>query len=153
MNMQALEYFRIGVALLYHEARHVRRLRPQSLKEPASWGTLRSLPDDRLQAWQQVRPFLVQSAKLTSAEAVEGVFLGYFRKNLEELEQIFMEAPWPSNLGGAKWGRAVSSVRALGAVIELGDGVRIAGAVSAIKTAQHNTGTLMEKYRRLESKR
>lgn len=151
--MEALEYFRIGVALLYHEARYVRRLKSQDLKEPASWGVLRALPDDRLQAWHQIRPFFVQSTNVATSTAVEEVFLKYFRKDLGELEQLFKEASWPNNLGGPKWANAAAAVRALGVATKSGDAVQIERALSAVKTAEHNTGTLMEKYRRLESRR
>lgn len=149
--MDAIECFRIAVALLYHEARHIRRLKSQSLQDANSWGMLRSLPDDRWQAWHQIRPLFIQSAKAKTPEAVETIFRNYFRKDVAALEQLFREACWPSNLGGNKWADSAMRVRRLGAAIASGDAAQIQVAFAAAKKARHNTGTLMEKYAKLES--
>jgi hypothetical protein len=100
-----------------------------------------------------VRPFFLRSAKAITTTEVEALFVAYFRRNLSDLEQLFRDGAWPINLGGAKWATAAASVRALGSAIDSGDADRIKVILASVRAAEHNTGTLMDKYRRLESNR
>jgi hypothetical protein len=151
VSVDALEYFCVGAALLYHEARHVRHVK--GLPDAASWGALKALPDDRGQAWTQVRPLLERSRKAKTPSSVCAVFEGYFRRSLADLERLFREASWPRQLGGPKWASAAAAVQILGVALDGGDSAQVEKALAQVKAAQHNTGTLMEKYRRLESGR
>ncbi len=149
VTIDALEYVRIGTALLYHEARYVRTLKV--LPEPASWGALRALPSDPRQAWYQIRPLLARARKVATAASVQGVFEGYFHKTVADLEALFREASFPGGVGGPKWAKIAAAVQDLNAAIEANDGAQIQVVLSGVKGAEHNTGSLLDKYRRLES--
>ena len=101
----------------------------------------------------QVRPLLTQAQKKSTASEIQAAFQPYFRKTLAHLERVFRDAPWPNKLGGANWASTAAAVRELGDALDASDQSRIEKAPAAVKSAKHNTGSLLEKYRSLESKR
>ncbi len=142
-----------GLALVYHEARHVRRLVRAGHLSGNGWERLRALPANRVEAWQAVPAVREDAAKRQTAVEAVGCFERRFAKNLAELEGLYANDYWrhARAIGGHAWRRVTAAVGVLRDAIENGDGKGIASAAHALVRARHNNGNLRDKVTGLDA--
>lgn len=149
----AMKLLADGLALVYHEARHVRHLVKAGHLSPAGWERLLSLPTNRVEAWRAVQTARKGAAGAPTASKAAGQFEQRFAKSLANLQDLYANEHWKhaATVGGHAWRGVTASVGALRAAIEGGDVSEIEGAAQSVLTARHNNGRLRDKIGGLDA--
>jgi len=139
------------VTLVYHEARNVRHLARAGIVNPADWKYLIALPTNRHEAWAALQTVRRSAQAEIGAGGVLRQFHTRFHVALPQLEELFSNPAWRhSSYGGNAWLGITGSVRRLADCLEHGRDEEAADILEIVKRAQHNTGTVAEKLRRLD---
>jgi hypothetical protein len=83
-----------GLALVYHEARHVRFLISAAHIPGAGWEQLVSLPKNRVEAWRVIRPVRQSAASRLRAADAGRLFEACFHKTPEDLQLLYADPHW-----------------------------------------------------------
>jgi len=147
-----IRLFSDGLALLYHEARHVRFLIEKGYVEPLGWERVVSLPRNRVEAWKQVRSTRETAQQRPTARDAAGVFQKRFGKSLEEITQLNCDPNWrhARAYGGHAWRTVSAFVAALGKALDLNDVPGINEHTLSLLQAKHNTGLIRDKIVELD---
>lgn len=140
-----------GLALVYHEARHVRHLVRGGHLSPAGWERLLSLPTNRVEAWREIQTTRQAAAgSVDVAQAISG-FEDQFRKSLADLAELYANVNWrhATAVGGHAWRAVTDTVIMLRDAV--GQGGNIAVAADALVRSRHNNGVVREKIVGLDS--
>ena len=152
-NAKHMSLLADGLALVYHEARHVRFLISAAHLPDAGWEQLVSLPKNRVEAWRVIRSVRVSAAGRPRATDAARLFEARFRKTPEDLQLLYADAHWKhaSAVGGHAWRDVASSVIALRDVIDQGPSGTIDAACARLLAARHNNGLLRDKIVELDN--
>ena len=149
--MSLLVEFADFVTLVYHEARNVRHVIRAGAVDLEPWKQIVSLPTNRDDAWVALQD-IRQTAR--SRADVRSTLQGLeerFRVALPQLEDLYGNAAWRNSAyGGNAWFGITKSVRRLAECLDQRMGEEAAEVRACLLAARHNTGTVMEKLRRLD---
>jgi len=157
MNLSVTDAMKLladGLALVYHEARHVRHLIEKRFLSNTGWERLLSgLPRDRIQAWEAVRPVREEAANAQTAGGATGSFERRFARTLADLEDLYANDHWKhaQAIGGHAWRRVTAAVIAIRDAINHGDASEVASAAYALVCARHNNGAVRDKITGLDT--
>jgi protein-tyrosine-phosphatase len=142
-----------GLALVYHEARHVRHLVKPGHLSSTGWERLSSLPRNRVEAWQAIQAVREAAAKAQAAGEATGCFEHQFARNLADLDGLYANDHWKDakTVGGHAWRRVTAAVAALRDAIECGDVSEITSAAHSLVRARHNNGAVRDKIVELDA--
>jgi hypothetical protein len=152
-NELALALLADGMALVYHEARHVRFLIDGGHLDGRGWESIRSLPINRVEAWRVVDGVRQKSRSAKSAAELAETFRSRFGRSVSDLEDLFANANWKhaAAAGGHAWRGVVAAVIALAGSLDGSDPEGIAAAASALVSARHNNGFVSDKVSELDA--
>lgn len=152
MSNDPFELFCEVLALAYHEARNVRHLVRGNLISPVEpWRRLIDLPTNRDHAWVQFTPLLHEAKSVGNGADATTVFSRRFDVDLEELERMFANPNWRgSGFGGNAWARITARLRLLRDAILSHDDEAARESAAALYEERHNTGSLREKFEKLQ---
>jgi len=153
MNPDRIESLADYVSLIYHEARNVRHLIRDSHFSPIGWERIISLPTNREEAWKAVQSTRQRAYRASSPKELMGIFMSRFGVDLRELQEMFENPNWrhANSYGGHAWVQIVKDVREFVQAIESGDEERQKDCLRRLKEAEHNTGLVQLKLKRLDS--
>ena len=149
---EAIQLLADGLALVYHEARHVRFLVSEGHLPLEPWGALIDLPREGVEAWRAILPWRKKAATETSGAAAVEVFRKEYERPAADLAVLFAKPNWhhTEGVGGVVWGRVVASVLTLRDTIDAGDPEETAAACSHLVYARHSEGRLRTKIAELD---
>lgn len=152
-NAEHISLLADGLALVYHEARHVRFLISAAHLPDAGWERLISLPKNRVEAWRMMRSVRVAAASRPRGTEAARLFETRFRKTPEDLQLLYADSHWKhgSAVGGHAWRAVTSSVIALLDAIDHGPSGTIDAACARLLAVQHNNGLLRDKIVELDN--
>ena len=152
-STDALKLLADGLALIYHEARHVRHLVKAGHLSGTGWERLLSLPTNRVKAWQAVRAVREAAAEGQTAGGAVGCFERRFARTLADLEDLYANDHWKhaQAVGGHAWRRVTAAVVALRDAVDQGDANEIASAAYSLVCARHNNGAVRDKITGLDT--
>jgi len=111
-----------GLALTYHEARHVRVLTKAGHLPLDDWAAFIDLPRDRVEAWRTILPRRQAASLVTDARAAEAVFEAEFGQPAAALAMLFSNPHWlEAAVGGQAWLRVMACVLTLRDTMSTGD--------------------------------
>lgn len=139
-------------ALVYHEARYVRKLGKKHIGEHEQWKPLVALPVNKNDAWKALHGIRTEAKK---AETVRSALLPFkmrFQVDLEELQSLFCHPAWLKfeGYGGNAWKKITELVQRLSVALEEGQSEEADGILAMLAEAKHNTGSVAEKLRWLD---
>jgi len=136
-----------GLALVYHEARHVRHLIKPGFLAQEGWERFTSLPADRVDAWRAMQPLRDKAAAADSPTAAASVFTTAFHKDLDHLNELYANVHWrhASAVGGHAWRGATQAVSDLVEALNQHDNSVVANATESLLKARHNNGSIAAK--------
>lgn len=142
-----------GLALVYHEARHVRHLVRAGHVVPAGWERLMSLPTNRVEAWRALQDVRKAAAASERADRATSLFEQRFAKSLGNLRDLYINEHWKhaATVGGHAWRQIAAAVIALRDAIERGDLRETEVAARSLLTARHNNGSVRDKITGLDT--
>lgn len=139
------------VALAYHEARNVRHLVKAKVIDAGTWRPLISLPNNRVDAWRELQLLRAEACSASSVNEVLAPFERKFQVSLEQLATMFANAAWRgSPCGGNAWESITLTVIDLARELEIGQDAEVAALAASLRLADHNTGAVAVKLRRLD---
>ncbi len=144
-RQDALSLFADGLALVYHEARHVRHLLRGGHLPPEGWEQLRSLPTNRVSAWEAIRGIREEAALKESVSEAARLFERRFGKSLVDLVELFRNPNWKHAYAGHAWMRVAERLIDLANAIDSGDQSLIGRAIESFVGSRHNTGWIRDK--------
>ena len=152
-HMDALTLFADGLALVFHEARHVRHLIKARYLDKDPWTSLISLPSNRIDAWRHLQTLRQIASTKSSAAQAAAIFEGKFNISLTALRELYENPHWrhASQVGGHAWLGITASVSALGSAIDNAEPLEINNQGNALLRAMHNNGRLANKIIILDS--
>lgn len=148
----ALELLADGLALVYHEARHVRHLVKAGYLSASGWERLLSLPRNKAEAWRAVQIARKDAAGAETGQKAAGRFEQRFAKSLADLRDLYANDQWKhaGAVGGHAWRGATAAVAALRDAIERGNIIEIERTAQSLLAARHNNGVLRDKIAELD---
>ena len=151
--MDAVKLLADGLALVYHEARHVRHLVKAGHLSATGWERLLRLPTNRVEVWQAVQAVRADAARRQIAAEATGCFERRFAKSLADLENLYANdhSRHARAVGGHAWRRVTAAVVVLRDAIEHDDGKEIASAAHALVRVRHNNGNVRDKITGLDA--
>jgi hypothetical protein len=143
----ALALFADGLALVFHEARHVRHLIKAGFVPAISWSALTMLAANRVVAWRQIQPQRMSASKEAEAAQAAAVFEARFNKGLTELSDLYRNPHWrhAAHVGGHAWLAVAAAVSALGSAIDSAGSNEISLRSEELLMAKHNNGSIAAK--------
>lgn len=141
-----------GLALVYHEARHVRFLIRARHRPGAGWEQLVSLPRNRVEAWRAIWPVRESAARRPHAGDAARLFEERFGRSLEDLQVLYADPHWKhaTAVGGHAWRDVASSVIALRDAIDQAPPGVVDPACARLLGARHNNGLVRDKIVELD---
>jgi hypothetical protein len=141
------------VSLLYHEARNVRHLIRANHISADGWEKIVNLPTNRDEAWRAIQPVRNEARKAESASTCLAAFEQRFDVDLEGLQLLFENPNWrhAGLYGGNAWAQIAASVSQLAHAVQSGEVSDQDVAMSALRSARHNTGTVDAKLQSLDA--
>ncbi len=150
-RLRAIPFFADMLALLYHEARHVRWLKKDGHGGLEKYASLINLASNKYEAWRQVQPCRAKGRECSSAKDAERVFRRRFAVGLEDLDTLYAHPGWKhSKLGGNRWLGIAAAVIQLRESIETDDTQAQQELLASIPDMRHNTGGVAAKLRDLD---
>jgi hypothetical protein len=148
----AIQLLADGLALVYHEARHVRFLTTAGHLPLEPWAAFIDLPRSRIDAWRAILPWRKSAAQQTSGAAAAEVFRSEYERTAAELAVLFAHPQWAHTeaLGGPVWGRVVAFVLTLRDTIDSEDLTELLPACARLTYARHTEGRLRVKIAELD---
>ena len=152
MPDEGIQLLADGLALVYHEARHVRYLIKSGFLPKEGWDRLVGLPTNRIQAWIAIQDLRIEAVKQTSASGATAVFRRKFRKDLTDLADLYSDQHWKhaSAVGGHAWRGVTKAVADLAEAIQTGDPSAIRSRCQTVVEARHNNGLVRDKITQLD---
>jgi hypothetical protein len=83
-----------GLALVYHEARHVRHLVRAKYLSAAGWERLLNLPTNRVDAWRAVQGVRIAAAAARTANKAARRFELQFSKSQADIQDPYSNDHW-----------------------------------------------------------
>ena len=141
------------VSLLYHEARNVRHLIRAGHLSAEGWEKIVGLPNNRDQAWKAIQPVRSSAKHAESSTECLRLFDERFDADLTALQEMFDDANWrhAKLYGGNAWAQIAATVSELAEALRSGQISEQEGALYTLRRAEHNTGTVDEKLRKLDA--
>jgi hypothetical protein len=136
-----------GLALAYHEARHVRFLTKAGHLPPEGWDAFIDLPRNRVEAWKTLIPRREAASVQTGAKAAAAVFETAFGRSAADLVVLYSNPHWrhAAAVGGHAWRKVVAYVLTLRDAIDSGEPGDLRPACARLVNARHNNGQLRDK--------
>jgi hypothetical protein len=139
------------VALVYHEARHVRYLIRVRAVEPKAWKYLVALPVNRHKAWEVLQRIRAEAHQAETVRAALLPFERRFKVTLGHLQVLYDNlARRNAVYGGNAWKAIAMLVWRLAAALEKDHSDEASGLLTMLSRAQHNTGSVVAKLRQLD---
>ena len=144
---QAMALFADGLALVYHEARHVRHLIKAGYVSKGTWEAFLSLPANRVDAWRHLQPLRSGASTAQTAQGARQVFEARFLKSLEDLAALYADTHWKhaDSVGGHAWRGVTDTVAQLGMAIDAGEETATTLSASRLLGSRHNNGAVSSK--------
>ncbi|CAN5354548.1 hypothetical protein BH20ACT22_BH20ACT22_15240 [soil metagenome] len=140
------------LSLAYHEARNVRHLIKAGHLSPESFGRLRSLPTNRLEAWREIQSLREQAKKCTAIHEAAALFGEEFNITLSELVHLYRDPHWRGvAYGGNRWAGITAAIEEVLHMVEAGEDASAANRLREIPLMDHNTGRVQEKLADLDA--
>ncbi len=141
-----------GLALVYHEARHVRFLIRAGHVPAAGWEQLVSLPRNRVEAWRAIWPVRESAPTQPRAGDAARLFEERFGRSLDDLQVLYADLHWKhaTAVGGHACRDVTLSVIALRDAIDQGQLSLINAACARLLGARHNNGLVRDKIIELD---
>jgi hypothetical protein len=137
--------------LVYHEARNVRHLIQEQHIEPEDWKYLIALPVNKYKAWEVLQDTRRAAKQAGSVKVALLQFERRFRVTLEQLQVLYVNPAWHhAAYGGNKWKDITKLVQRLAVALENEQEEEISMVSVMLSQAKHNTGSLVEKLRKLD---
>lgn len=142
-----------GLALVYHEARHVRHLVRAGYLLCNGWEQLLSLPTNRVEAWRTIAPSRRAASGSPDRVRAAQAFERRFSKTVDDLRALYGLSHWrhASSVGGHAWHEVVALVSDLGDAIDQRDASVVLTVSEAILQGRHNNGFLRDKILGLDA--
>lgn len=142
-----------GLALVYHEARHVRHLVKAGFLPASGWERLLSLPTNRVKAWQAIQDVRKNAADSKTPLQATRQFEQRYSRNLTNVHELYANKNWKhaKAVGGHAWRGVAAAVGVLQDAIVRGDISEIDQAAQSLVAARHNNGALRDKIRELDA--
>jgi hypothetical protein len=152
-STDAVKMLADGLALVYHEARHVRHLVKAGRLTRIGWERLLSLPTNRVEAWRALQDVRKDAATEKRASSAAGRFERRFGKSLADLQDLYANDHWKhaATIGGHAWRGVTAAVTNLCEAIELGDAPKIESAGGSVRGSRHNNGAVRDKLIELDA--
>jgi hypothetical protein len=148
----AMVLFADGLALVYHEARHVRHLIRAGFIADDSWSAFTMLAANRVVAWQQLQAQRMVASIETTAALATAVFEARFDKDLAQLHELYSNPNWKhaKQVCGHAWLGITEAVSGLGSAVNSGVAHDIDLRSEDLLVARHNNGRIADKIVNLD---
>ena len=151
-NPEAPQLLADGLALVYHEARHVRHLIEWQHLTATGWEKFSSLASNRVKAWLAIQQVRSEAAQSIHSDNATQLFNDRFQKNLNQLLELYKNPNWKhaSAVGGHAWRNVTMAVADLAQEIDTGSTEGLNAAAEKLVNSRHNNGFLRDKIRDLD---
>jgi len=140
-----------GLALTYHEARHVRVLTKAGHLPLDDWAAFIDLPRDRVEAWRTLLPRRQAASLVTDARAAEAVFETEFGRPAAALAVLFSSRHWiEAAVGGQAWRHVMACVLTLRDTLSSGDPAEFTPACARLVNIRLDDGRLRDRITGLD---
>lgn len=140
-----------GLALTYHEARHVRVLTRAGHLEIDEWAAFIDLPRDRVEAWRTILPRRQAASLATDGRAAEAVFEAEYGKPTAALAVLFSNRHWlEAAVAGEAWRRVAACVLTLRDSLGSGDAAESGAACARLVNIRLEDGRLRDRIAGLD---
>jgi len=151
MRADAIRLLADGLALTYHEARHVRVLTKAGHLPLDDWAAFIDLPRDRVEAWRTVLPRRQAASLETDARAAEAVFEAEFGRPAAALAVLFSNPHWiEAAVGGQAWRHVMACVLTLRDTLDSGDPAGFTPACARLVNIRLDDGRLRDRVTGLD---
>lgn len=142
-----------GLALVYHDARHVRFLIEKGFVPAEGWDQIRSLPRNRVEAWRVIAPLRKKANETGNAEQAAALFTLHFKHSAHDLAVLFQNPNWKhaAAVGGHAWRGVTAAVANLLEMLRRGNASEISQAATTLANSNHNNGPVRGKVLALDA--
>jgi hypothetical protein len=141
-----------GLALAYHEARHVRVLTKAGHVPLDEWAALVDLPRDRVEAWKTLTPKREAAFAQVAGKGAAAIFERAFARSATDLMVLFSNPRWVDSVavGGLAWRNVLVYVLTLRDMIDSGQRGDLGPACSRLVNAADSNGLLGDRIVELD---
>jgi hypothetical protein len=140
-----------GLALAYHEARHVRVLTKAGHLSLDDWAPFIDLPRDRIEAWRTILARRQAAALETDAKTAATIFATEYGRPAADLAVLFSNPHWiEAAVGGQSWRQVIARVLTLRDTLAAGDPAQFEPACARLVNFKLDDGRLRDRIAGLD---